>query len=184
MKVTIVNLEKKKIISIDNETKYILIANNYKDVKEYLDLKIKPVLILYSGAYVIDLENNNVIINKSVDINSLNMINKYCSSHNVDISYYQYNNTIYGLKLISNNYHRRLIIPYMFKDLYPNVKCSTLDNNIFVCDNKVSLISAIEEVYDYLHIKNNYIELENIYINVSDKGYYNNVLKGYDLYES
>ena len=186
MKVTIVNLEKKKIISIDNETKYILITNNYKDVKEYLNLKIKPVLILYSGAYVIDLENNNVIINKSVDINSLNMINEYCSSHNVDISYYQYNNTIYGLKLISNNYHRRLIIPYMFKDLYPDVKCDTLGNDIYVYDKNVSLLNAIEESLSYLNIKNNFIELENIYINVSDNGYYknNNVVKGYGLYEN
>ena len=82
-----------------------------------------------------------------------------------------------------NNYHRRIIIPYMFKDLYPEVKCNTLDKDIFIYDNKVSLINAIEETLDYLNIKNNYVDVENIYVNVSDGCYYN-VWKGFGLYES
>ena len=186
MKITIVNLEKKKIKTLDNNTKYVLITNDYTSINEYLGLKIKPILILYSGAYVVDLDNNSVIINKSINVNSLNKISKYCSTHNVDISYYKYDDTIYGLKLMSNNYHRRLIIPYMFSDLYPNVKCNTVSKDIFVSDSKVSLINAIEETLDYLNIKNNYIELENIYINVSDNGYYKNSIsmKGYELYEN
>ena len=74
----------------------------------------------------------------------------------------------------------------MFKDLYPDVKCDTLGNDIYVYDKKVSLLNAIEESLSYLNIKNNFIELENIYINVSDNGYYknNNVVKGYGLYEN
>lgn len=186
MKITIINLEKKQFKTIDNNTKYVLISNSYNNIGDYLDLKIKPILILYNGAYVIDLENNSVIINKSININSLDKIIKYSNLHDISVNYYKNNNKVYGLKLTVNNYHRRLIIPYMFKDLYPDVKCDTLGNDIYVYDRKVSLLNAIEESLSYLNIKNNYIELENIYINVSDNGYYknNNVMKGYELYEN
>ena len=186
MKIKMINLDKKEFKTINNDTKYILISNSYNSVKKYLDLKIKPILILYNGSYVVDLDNNSVIVNKSIDIKCLNSIIKYSLEHNVDINYYKYNEIIYGLKLIVNNYHRRLIIPYMFKDLYPKVKCETVNKEIFINDSKVSLINAIEETLNYLNIKNNYIELEDIYINVSDKGYYNNILnlKGFGLYEN
>ena len=186
MKVTIINLEKKQFKTIDNNTKYVLISNSYNNIGEYLNLKIKPILILYNGAYVIDLENNSVIINKSINVNSLDKIIKYSNSHDIDINYYKNNDIIYGLKLLVNNYHRRLVIPYMFKDLYPDVKCDTVNKEIYVFDKKVSLLNAISESLNYLNIKNNYIELENIYINVSDNGYYrdNVSMKGYELYEN
>ncbi len=186
MKITMVNLDKKIIKKVNNDTKYILISNSYKNVDMYLNLSIKPILILYNGSYVIDLENNSVIINKSIDISSINSIVKYSNEHNVNIHYYKYNDKVYGLKLNCDNYHRRLIIPYMFSDLYPKVKCNTLNKDIYINNKDVSLINAIEETLDYLNIKNNYIDLENIYINVSDIGYYKDKgnWKGYEMYES
>ena len=183
MKIEMINLEKKKLSNINNKTKYILISNSYNSIVDYLDLKIKPLLIMYNGSYVVDLENNRVIISKSINNSCLNKIIKYSNAHNIHINYYKYNNVIYGLNLSCDNYHRRLIIPYMFKDLYPEVKCSILDKEIYVFDNKVSLMNAIEETLDYLNIKNNFIDLENIYVNVSDNKYCYS-WKGYELYES
>lgn len=185
MKITMINLDKKRLKQINNDTKYILITNSYDKVSDYLNLSIKPILILYGGSYVVDLENNSVIINKSIDVSSLNKIIKYSNGHNVDIKYYKYNETVYGIKLVCDNYHRRLIIPYMFKDLYPKVSCYTINKEIFIYDKKVSMINAIGDTLNYLNIKNNCIDLENIYINVSNDGYYkdNSNWKGYVLYE-
>ena len=186
MKVTMLNVDKKHIKNINNNTKYVLISNDYKNVLEYLNLSIKPILILYNGSYVIDLENNSVIINKPIDMVSLNKINNYASTHNVDVNTFEYQDNVYGLKLTTSNFHRRLIIPYMFSDLLPKVKCNTINKEIFINNNKASLLNAIEVTLNYLNIKNNYIDLENLYINISNDGYYKKELnwKGYEIYES
>ena len=99
---------------------------------------------------------------------------------------YQKNEKVYEIKIMTDNYHRRLIIPYMFKDLIPSVSTVTRGKSIFITNKNASLINAIDEVLNYLNITNNFIDLENIYVNISSEGYYKDKesWKGYDLYEN
>lgn len=186
MRVIFVNIDKKNIKKLDDNIKYVLITENKDNLDKYLSLKIKPIVILYNGSYVIDLERNNVIINKSIDEKSCNNIIDYSNSHNVRIKLYQKEKKTYEIKITTENYHRRLIIPYMFKDLIPNVSTSTRGKSIYITSWNSSLINAIDEVLNYLNITNNFIDLENIYINVSHEGYYRDKInwKGYDLNEN
>ena len=48
------------------------------------------------------------------------------------------------------------------------------------------MINAIDEVLNYLGITNNYIDLENIYTNVSSESYYKDKVnwKGIEIYEN
>lgn len=183
MRVIFANVDKKNIKKFDEDTKYVLISESKDILKEYVNLKIKPVVILYNGSYVVDLENNSVIIKKPIDELSFNKIIRYSNTHNVHAKVYKNNDNVYEIKITTDNYHRRLIIPYMFKDLFPNVKSITKGNCIYVNSKDVSLINAIDEVLNYLNITNNYIDLENLYINVSDEGYYKDELnwKGIEI---
>ena len=176
MKVIFANIDKKSIKKIDDNTKYVLITDNVESLKEYTDLKNKPIVIMYNGSYVVDLENNSVIIKRPIDNNSFNKIISYSNSHNVKTKVFQKNKDVFEIKITTDNYHRRLIIPYMFRDLFPDVKSITKGNSIYINSKEASLINAIDEVLNYLNITNNFIDLENIYINVSDEGYYKDKL--------
>ena len=96
------------------------------------------------------------------------------------------NNKVYEIKLTCDNYHRRIIIPYMFEDKYPNVSTTIRNKSICIISKKVSLMTSIEEVLNYLKLNSNFIDLENIYVNVSIEEYYKDKLnwKGYELYEN
>lgn len=185
MKVTFVNIDKKGIKKFSKNTKYVLITNYIDKINKYNDLTIKPIIILYNGSYVIDLENNNVIIDKSLDEKTFNNILNYVNFSKIKINILKMNDKIYELILNCDNIHRRLIIPYMFKDKYPNIKCNTLNKLIYIVDKKVSLLNSFEEVFNYLNLKNNYVDLENLFINVSNDGYYKDNVnwKGYEKYE-
>ena len=67
MKVVFLNADKKSVTNIKPNIKYVLISENFKNISKYLETNIKPILILFNGAYVIDLEKNSVIINKPID---------------------------------------------------------------------------------------------------------------------
>lgn len=183
MRVIFANIDKKSIKKIDEDVKYVLISENGFNIDKYKDLKIKPVLVLYNGSYVVDLENNSVIIDKSIDKNSYKKIIDYSNTHNVNTKVYKKNNNIYEIVITTSNYHRRLIIPYMFKDLIPNVKSITNGNSIYITKKDSSIINAIDEVLNYLNITNNIIDLENLYINVSNEGFYKDNInwKGIEL---
>ena len=172
MRVIFANIDKKHIKNVEENVKYVLITENSNNLKDYNDLKIKPVVILYNGSYVVDLENNSVIIKRPIDEQSFSKIIEYSNSHNVKTKVCKNNDDVYEIKISTDNYHRRLIIPYMFKDLFPDVMTTTRGKIIYVNSKEVSLINAIDEVLNYLNITNNYIDLENIYINVSSDGYY------------
>lgn len=186
MKVLFVNIDKRSINKLEENIKYVLITENKDNLRNYLNLKIKPIIILYNGAYVIDLEKNSVIIKKSIDEKSCNKIINYSNHHNVNMRLYKKDDNVYEIKITTDNYHRRLIIPYMFKDLIPSVSTVTRGKSIFITNKNASLINAIDEVLNYLNITNNFIDLENIYVNISSEGYYKDKesWKGYDLYEN
>ena len=186
MKVVFLNIDKKSITNIKSNIKYVLISENLKNVSKYLDLDVKPILILFNGAYVIDLEKNSVIINKPIDELVYQDIFKYANTHNVNIIPFKRDNNVYEIKLSCDNYHRRIIIPYMFKDKYPRVSTILRNKSICVINRDVSLMSSIEEVLNYLKLNSNYIDLENIYVNVSIEEYYKDKInwKGYELYEN
>lgn len=186
MRVVFLNIDKKEIVNIKSNIKYVLISENPKNVSKYLGIDIKPIVILYNGAYVIDLEKNSVIINKPIDEKSYNDIYKYATTHNVNIIPFKKNDNVYEIKLSCDNYHRRVIIPYLFEDKIPKVTTIKRNKSLCVTSRDVSLISSIEEVLSYLKLNTNYIDLENIYINVSIEGYYKDKLnwKGFELYES
>lgn len=172
MKVIFANIDKKSIKTFDDNVKYVLITEEKDQLDLYSDFKIKPIIILYNGSYVVDLENNNVIIKRPIGNTSFNKIISYGKTHEVKTKVYQKDNNVYEIKITTDNYHRRLIIPYMFRDLFPDVKSVTIGKNIYINSNDVSLINAIDEVLNYLNVTNNFIDLENIYINVSSDGYY------------
>lgn len=186
MRVLFVNIDKKNIINYEENIKYVFITENKDDFKEFNSLKIKPIIILYNGSYVIDLENNSVIIKRPIDKKSCDKIIDYGNSHNVNVKMYQKENSIFEIRITTDNYHRRLVIPYMFKDLIPSIKSLTRGKSIYITSKDVSLINAIDEVLNYLKITNNFIDLENIYTNVSNEGYYNDKLnwKGFEFYEN
>ena len=135
---------------------------------------------------MIDLENNHVIIKKPIDESSYSKIISYGASHKVITNTYKKDGNVYEIKITTDNYHRRLIIPYMFRDLFPDVKSITRGKSIYVNSKDASLINAIDEVLNYLNITNNYIDLENIYTNVSSEGYYKDKVnwKGIEVYEN
>ncbi len=173
MNIKIVNIEKELINEIDDNCKYIIILNNENTLDNISNYKIKPILVLYNGAYVVDLENNNVIIEKSIDLISYSKIIRYANTHDVKINLFKKNNLVYQIKLSTNNYHRRLIIPSYFKDLVPEIRCINSNKEILIVNNNVSLYEAIEMVLDYLNIEFNLFELENIVSNINEK-YFNN----------
>ena len=183
MKVVFANIDKRNIQEFDEGIKYVLISENKDNLNQYMDLNIKPIIILYNGSYVVDLENNSVIIKRPIDEISFNKIIRYSNSHNVKTKVYQKKNEVYEIKITTDNYHRRLIIPYMFKDLIPDIKSITRNKSIIINSKDASLINAIDEVLNYLKITNNFIDLENIYTNVSNEGYYRDKLnwKGIEL---
>ena len=172
MKVIFANIDKKNIKKFENNIKYVLITEDKNCLEKYSNLNIKPIIILYNGSYVIDLENNSVIIKRPIDEVSCNKIISYGKTHEVETKVYQKGNSVYEIRISTDNYHRRLIIPYMFRDLFPDVKSVTRGKSIYINSKDVSLINAIDEVLNYLNVTNNYIDLENIYINVSSEGYY------------
>ena len=183
MKVIFANIDQRSINKYDENIKYVLISDNKDHLKEYLNFKIKPIVILYNGSYVVDLENNSVIIKRPIDELSFNKIIRYSNTHDVNTKVYKKNNDVYEIKITTDNYHRRLIIPYMFRDLFPDVKSITQGKSIIINSKEVSLINAIDEVLNYLNITNNFIDLENIYTNVSNEGYYKDALnwKGIEI---
>jgi len=166
---------------LDDNTKYIIISNNIIDMKKYQDYKVKPILILFDGSYVIDLDKNNVIIDNYINKLSVSKINKYAKTHRVDINLSSYNDKVYEIKLTTNNYHRRLIIPYMFKDLLKNIDTIKDNKDIYIVEKNSSIITAIDNIFEYLNIKYNFMELESICDYVNKNGYYK---KGYDLCEN
>ena len=186
MRVIFANIDKKNIINYQEDIKYVFITENKDNLKKYDDYKVKPIIILYNGSYVVDLENNSVIIKRPIDKKSCNKITDYSNSHKVKIVKYQKENNVYEIKITTDNYHRRLVIPYMFKDLIPSVKTISRGKSIYITSKEASLINAIDEVLNYLKITNNYIDLENIYTNVSSEGYYRDKLnwKGFEIYEN
>ena len=186
MRVVFLNIDKKSIDCLNNNVKYVLITEDLRKINEFKKYRVKPIVILYNGTFVIDLENNHVIIEKPIDEKSTNKILKYSNNHNVDASLYKYEDNVFEIKLMCDNYHRRLIIPYMFKDKLPSISTLTSGKSIYIINKKASLISAIDEVLNYLNIKNNFIDLENLYTNISSEGYYKDRLnwKGFELYES
>lgn len=172
MKVIFANIDQRSINNYDDNIKYVLITDNKENLKIIDKFKVKPIVIMYNGSYVVDLENNSVIIKKPIDELSYNKIIRYSNSHEVKTKIYQKGNKVYEIKISTDNYHRRLIIPYMFKDLFPRVKSITQGKNIVVNSIEASLINAIDEVLNYLNVTNNFIDLENLYTNVSSEGYY------------
>ena len=177
MRIVFVNLDKKDRPNIDKDTKYVLITNDFKKIEDYKKLSIKPIVILYNGSYVVDLEKNSVIIDEPIDKRSYNKIITYSSTHNVDVTTLENKKKIYELKLSTNNIHRRLIIPYMFKDILPKVMCMSLDKKIIITSRDVSLLGAIEQVLNYLNTSSNYLDILSIYSNVSYDGYIKDKVK-------
>ena len=186
MRVVIANIDKNPIIKYEENIKYVLISDDICTIKKEYELQVKPIIILYNGSYVVDLENKRIIINKSIDNNNFYDILKYINRHNITFNLYKKGRDIYGIKIFTSNYHRRLIIPYMFNDLYPKVSCITIGKNIYVYSKEASIINAIDEVLNYLNVNNNYVDLENIYTYITNKGYYkeNINLKGIEMYEN
>lgn len=177
MRIVFVNLDKKEKISIENNTKYVLISSDIEKIKDYKKLSIKPIVILYNGSYVIDLDKNSVIIDEPIDKRSADKIIAYSNTHNVDITLLKNKSKIYEIKMSTNNIHRRLIIPYMFKDILPRVSTTSVDKKIITNNNKASLLGAIEQVLTYLKASSNYLDLLSIYSNVSYDGYLKDKLK-------
>ena len=186
MKVIFANIDKKSIKNFDKNTKYVFITDNKDSLNNYESFKIKPIIILYNGSYVVDLENKNVIIKRPIDEMSYYKIIRYGNTHKVITNVYKKDGNVYEIKITTDNYHRRLIIPYMFRDLFPDVKSVTRGKSIYINSKEASLINAIDEILNYLNITNNYIDLENIYTNVSSDGYYKDKLnwKGIEIYEN
>ena len=177
MRIVFVNLDKKDKTIIDNDTKYVLITNDSTKLEDYTNLLIKPIVILYDGAYVEKKKKNSVIIDKPIDKRSYNKIMTYTNTHNVEEIDFSKNKKIYEIKMSTNNFHRRLIIPYMFKDILPNVITSTIDKKIIVTSKDVSLLGAIESVLTYLNTSSDYLDILSIYSNVSYDGYIRDKVK-------
>lgn len=186
MRIIFANIDEKPINKFDDKVKYVFITDNKNSINKYTDIKIKPIVIMYNGSYVVDLENNSVIINKPIDENSCNKIIEYGNSHKVILNKEHIDKNVFLIKITTDNYHRRLIIPYMFKDLFPDVGCITRNKSIYVYSKKASLINAIDEVLNYLNVTNNYVDLENIYTNVSSETFNRDNVnwKGIDICEN
>ena len=70
MRVIYYDVDKKKLGQIKKKTKYVLLSNDIKILQECYNFDILPIVILFNGAYVIDLEKNHVIIDKSISSSS------------------------------------------------------------------------------------------------------------------
>lgn len=177
MNVVFIDVDKNKFISEDENIKYIVISNKFDEIEKYNNMKIKPIMVLFNGSYVIDLENNNVIIDKYISQMALDKIMNYSNDHNVEIKKYNKGNFIYQMELNPDNPHRRLIIPYYFRDKISEVKCITKNKKVYVFNKDVSMLFAIEEIMNYLKYDNDIFEIEKIYLMVNDVGYFNNFNK-------
>lgn len=177
MRIVFKNLVKEQHEKLDDNTKYVLITDDINKTIDYESLNIKPIVILYNGSYVVDLNNNSVIIDKPIDKRSCDKVINYSNTHNVDLFILKNKNKIYEIKMSTNNFHRRLIIPYMFKDKIKNVSTESLNKQIFVNNKDASLLNAIDNVLTYLNATSNYLDLLNIYSNVSYDGYVKDKVK-------
>lgn len=184
MKVIFIDVDKNSFINELDDIKYVVISNSLTKIEKYNDMKIKPIVVLFNGAYVIDLENNNVIIDKSISNLAMNKILKYSNSHNVEVEKCDKDNFTYQLELNPDNPHRRLIIPYYFKDKISEVKCISKNKKVYVFNRDVSMLSAIEEIMNYLKYEEDIFEIERIYLMVSNLGYFNNFKKEGIMYEN
>lgn len=176
MKVVFIDLDKNSFINEKENIKYVVISDNPKKLEKCNNMELKPIVVLFNGAYVVDLENNNVIIDKSISKKAINKILNYSKNHDVEIKKCNRNNLVYQMELMSNP-HRRLIIPYYFKDKISDVKCITKNNKVYVFNKDVSMLSVIEEIMNYLKIEEDIFEIERIYLMVSNIGYFNDSKK-------
>lgn len=171
-------ITKNKDNIINNDGKYVIMTNNIDDISKYKNFEKKPILIMFDGSYVIDLDKNNVIIDNCIDEKSICKIKKYALSHKVDMKSAKYNDKVYEIKLNTNNSHRRLVIPYMFKDRLKNVDTRVDNKDIYVINKYNSILNAIDLVFEYLNIKYNFMELEDICSYIKSIGFYK---KGYEM---
>ena len=108
-KVIFWDIDKKKITRVNKNTKYVILTNkSYKDI-DISTFEIKPIIISYSGALIIDLENNKVINNKNINKNNLKVILNYFNNHDIKYQLLKDNDKIYQVKIESKNYYRMLI---------------------------------------------------------------------------
>ena len=172
MKVIYLDIDKCDIKLLDTDTKYVVFANDLSRVKDFINLEIKPIFILNQGAYIIDLDNKNVIIKEPILKEKVDIIVDYCNKHNVSYDFKKVGSDIFEIILNTDNVHRRLIIPYYFKDYVSLVKCNVKDDKIYVINQNVSILRAIEEVDDYLNIGGNILEIDDIYQHIKGIGYF------------
>lgn len=171
MKVCFLDIDKKKLKNIKEDTRYVIITNNDLDnINEYNIFEFKPIIIAYNGSYVIDLANNSVIIKKPISEYCLNKVLDYTNTHDVNTKLYQNNKDLFEIKLETRNRNRMMVIPKLFKDKIPNVKSVGDLETIYVTNSNASIINAIGEVLSYLNINEDIIGLDNIYNNINING--------------
>ena len=182
------NLEKKELFNIKNNARYVLFTDNDVDVSKF---NIKPIVIKYHGAYIVDMENNKVIYSGELSKDKINQIKIYANKHDVNYIMKSIDKKIYEIELMTSNYFRMLVMPAFIKNEYRGLTTYynypyTLDNknyfNYIVNDN-ISILESILKTINYLKLESNDIlELTNICFTLVDiimnKGY---CMTNYDL---
>lgn len=192
-KVVFWDIDKKSLNKINN-CKYILLTSgSYKDIDITL-FKIKPIIIAYNGALIIDMDNNKVLKNEAINNNSLKLVIDYFSKHDIKYELNMIDKSVYQIKINSNNYYRMLILPMFIKNKFKNIKTSygTPDKinkelyQNYVISDRISSVSNLNLVIDYLNISTfNIFELSKIIDNINNNliqfGYFNdfNIRKEY-----
>ena len=179
------DIDKNNINKFDKDTKYVLITKDNYNVVNNDAFDIKPIVIKYNGAFIIDLEKNKVINNEILHKSDLKPVINYFKNHDINYQLNIENDKIYQIKIESKNYYRMLVLPMFIKNKFNNVKAvynypiklgKDLYQNYIISD-RISIISNLNEIINYLGTKQeNIIELsriiDNINNNLNEFGYF------------
>ena len=155
-KVIFWNTNKKKLNKINKNTKYVISSNNYYNLIDEFD--IKPIIIAYNGALIVDKEKNKILKEELLNKNNLKSIIDYFKSHDIKYKINGKEDKIYQIKIESKNYYRMLVLPMFIKNKFKNIKTAynypikigkDLYQNYIISD-KISSISNLNLIIDYL----------------------------------
>ena len=158
-KVIFWNINKKELNKLYKNTKYVISSNNDFNVIEQFD--IKPIVMAYNGALIIDKDNNKIIKEELLNTNNIKSIINYFKNHDIAYKMDIKDNKIYQIQIESKNYYRMMILPMFIKNKFKNVKTAynypikkgkDLYQNYIISD-KITPISNLNLIIDYLDPK-------------------------------
>ena len=168
------NLEKRELVNIKQNAKYVIFTDKEIDLSKFF---IKPIIIKYHGAFIIDYENNDIIFSSMLNTDNIKKIKSYAIKHNVSYIENKCNDGVYEIQLNTDNYYRMLIMPAFIKNEYMGLETFydypySMDKKNYinyVINNNVSILESLLSTINYLKLKSNDIlELTNICFTLVD----------------